>query len=84
MRATITSKGQITLPKALRDMLHLEPGDRVEFIVETDGVVRMVPRKASVKELKGMLPKPKRPVTLEEMEAAIVDAQRKAAGKNAG
>ena len=78
MRATITSKGQITLPKALRDELHLEPGDRVEFIVEVDGGVRMIPRKASVKQLKGMLPKPKRPITLEEMEAAIVNAQRKA------
>ncbi len=77
MRATVTSKGQITLPKALRDKLHLEPGDRVEFIVEADGVVRMIPRKASVKQLKGMLPKPKRPVGLEEMEAAIVNAQRK-------
>lgn len=79
MRATITSKGQITLPKALRDRLHLEPGDRVEFIVEADGGVRMVPRKASVKQLKGMLRKPKRPITLEEMETAIVNAQRKAA-----
>ena len=62
MRATITSKGQITLPKVLRDKLHLEPGDRVEFVVEADGVVRMIPRKASVKQLKGMLPKPKRPI----------------------
>lgn len=84
MRATITSKGQVTLPKALRERLHLEPGDRVEFIVEAEGVVRMVPRKASVKALKGMLPKPKRPVSLEEMEKAVVDAQRKSAGKDGG
>lgn len=84
MRATITSRGQITLPKALRDRLHLEPGDRVEFIVEAEGVVRMVPRKASVKALKGMLPKPKRPVSLEEMEKAVVDAQRKSVGKDGG
>lgn len=48
MQATITSKGQITLPKALRERLHLAPGDRVEFIVEDNDVVRMVPRATSV------------------------------------
>ncbi len=76
MQAKITSKGQITLPKALRSQLQLEPGDRVEFIIEADGVVRMIPRKASVKQLKGMLPKPKRPVSLEEMEEAIAAGRK--------
>jgi AbrB family looped-hinge helix DNA binding protein len=71
MQATITSKGQITLPKALRARLHLGPGDRVEFIVDDDDVVRMVPRTTSVTRLKGMLPRPERPVSLEEMDAAI-------------
>ena len=68
MHATITSKGQITLPKALREQLQLSPGDRVEFILEDDNVVRMLPRLASVKHLKGMLPKPARPVTLEQLD----------------
>jgi len=71
MQATITSKGQITLPKALRDHLHLSAGDRVEFILEDNNVVRMVPRTTSITRLKGMLPKPKRPVSLEEMDEAI-------------
>jgi antitoxin PrlF len=71
MQATITSKGQITLPKALREHLHLAAGDRVEFILEENNVVRMVPRTTSVTRLKGMLPKPKRPVSLEEMAEAI-------------
>jgi AbrB family looped-hinge helix DNA binding protein len=71
MQATITSRGQITLPKALRDRLHLSAGDRVEFILEENDVVRMVPRTTSVTRLKGMLPKPKRPVSLEEMEEAV-------------
>ena len=74
MQATITSKGQITLPKALREQLQLSPGDRVEFILEDDNVVRMLPRLASVKHLKGMLPKPARPVSLEQMDEAIADA----------
>jgi len=71
MQATITSKGQITLPKALRDHLHLSAGDRVEFILEDNNVVRMVPRTTSVTRLKGMLPKPERPVSVEAMAEAI-------------
>ena len=74
MHATITSKGQITLPKALRERLHLAAGDRVQFILEEDGVVRMLPRTVSVKTLKGILPKPPHPVTLKEMDAAIAKA----------
>ncbi|HFE37602.1 MAG TPA: AbrB/MazE/SpoVT family DNA-binding domain-containing protein [Gammaproteobacteria bacterium] len=77
MQATITSKGQITLPKALREQLHLVSGDRVEFIIDKSNIVRMLPRKASVTNLKGMLPKPDKPVTLEEMEAAIAAAHSK-------
>lgn len=72
MQATITSKGQITLPKALRDHLQLSAGDRVEFILEENNVVRMVPRTTSITRLKGILPKPERPVSLEEMAEAIV------------
>jgi len=74
MQATVTAKGQITLPKALRDRLHLSPGDRVEFIVEDNDAVRMVPRLASVTHLKGMLPKPEQSVSLKDMDAAISEA----------
>jgi AbrB family looped-hinge helix DNA binding protein len=74
MQATITSKGQITLPKALRDQLQLSPGDRVEFILGEDNVVRMLPRLVSIKNLKGILPKPAKPVSLEEMDEAIGNA----------
>lgn len=74
MQATITSKGQITLPKALRDQLHLSTGDRIEFIVEENNVVRLIPRLASVKNLKAMLPNPEHPVSLEQMDKAISDA----------
>ena len=52
-------------------------GDRVEFIIDENNVVYMLPRKASVKTLKGMLSKPDKPVTLEEMEAAIAVAHSK-------
>lgn len=71
MEATITSKGQITLPKSIRDQLHLSAGDRVIFVTEDDGSIHLIPKHGSVKELKGILPQPEKPVTLEKMDRAI-------------
>lgn len=71
MEATMTSKGQITIPKSVRDLLQLRTGDRVDFVVENDGTVVLVPVTHSVKSLKGMLPKPAKAVTLDEMNEAI-------------
>ncbi len=71
MVSTLTSKGQITLPKHLRDHLKLRIGDKVEFFIDADGRVELVPVTASVKRLKGILPKPKKAVTLEAMDQAI-------------
>ena len=71
MHATMTSKGQITVPKAIRNRLHLNPGDKIEFLVDEDGTVRVIPVTASLLNLKGMVPKPDRAVSIEEMEAAI-------------
>ena len=73
MQATITSKGQVTLPKPVRDKLHLKPGDKIDFMLEGDGV-RVMPVTASVTELKGMVPKPAAPVSLQEMDEAIARA----------
>ena len=74
MHATITSKGQVTIPKPIRDRLHLEPGDRIDFIVEEDGGLRVTPVTASVTRLKGMVPRPGFPVSIEEMDEAIARA----------
>ena len=71
MQANITSKGQITVPKKVREQLHLAPGDRLEFLVEDDGTLRVMPVSASVTALKGMVPKPHRPATLDEMDEAV-------------
>ena len=71
MQSTMTSKGQITVPKAVRERLHLNPGDKIEFLVDEDGTVRVIPVTASLRNLKGMVPKPDRVVSVEEMEAAI-------------
>ena len=68
--ATLTSKGQITIPAAVRAGLKLRAGDRVEFI-ETDGHYEILAKTGSVMELKGMLPKPQKPVSIAEMNRAI-------------
>ncbi len=69
--STITSKGQTTIPGEIRRHLKLKAGDRVEFIVEPDGKVVLVPATVDVKELKGLLAPAPRRVSLEEMKAAI-------------
>lgn len=73
MIATLTSKGQVTFPKAIRERLRLEAGDKVEFTFDNKGNLIVIPVTASVKRLKGILPKPDRPITLEEMDEAIAE-----------
>ena len=74
MQTTITSKGQVTVPKAIREQLHLRPGDKLDFLLEENGGLRVEPVTESVTALKGMLPKPRRTVTLVEMDEAIAAA----------
>ena len=69
MEATLSSKGQATIPKAVRERLHIKPGDRFKFFFHPDGVI-LLP-KISTARLKGMIPKPAQPVSLEEMNRAI-------------
>jgi AbrB family looped-hinge helix DNA binding protein len=69
--ATVTSKGQVTIPKKIRDKLHLEAGHRIEFLEDEEGKITICPVVENVKKLKGMVRKPAEPVTLAEMKAAI-------------
>lgn len=70
--ATITSKGQITLPREVREHLHLSEGDRVEFLIEPEGGVRLRPLTGSVRNLFGILHRPgMSPLSVEEMDEAI-------------
>jgi AbrB family looped-hinge helix DNA binding protein len=73
--ATVTSKGQITIPKNIRQALRLGPGDRVEFIIEKGGKVSVLPGKADIADLKGLLRRRgRRPVSVMDMERAIARA----------
>jgi len=69
--STITSKGQTTIPGEIRRHLKLKAGDRIQFIVEDDGKVVLVPATVDVSELKGLLAPAPRRVSLEAMDAAI-------------
>ncbi|MGA3080066.1 MAG: AbrB/MazE/SpoVT family DNA-binding domain-containing protein [Terracidiphilus sp.] len=71
MQATLSSKGQATIPKAVRDRLQIKPGDRFKFFFHPDGV--MILPKISTARLKGMIPKPAQPVSLQEMDRAIAE-----------
>lgn len=75
--ATLTSKGQITIPKVVRDFLALNCGDSVDFVIEAEDRVVLSPSTAPLRALKGFLPPPKVAVSLEDMNAAI----RKRAGR---
>ena len=69
--ATITSKGQITIPKEIRALLDLKAGDKVNFISVEDGNVRFIPVKKNVTSLKGSVPKPAKPVSIDDMNDTI-------------
>jgi len=73
MLATITSKGQITLPGELRKKLALHAGDKVDFFLTKDGYIEGIPVKQHVSKLKGFLPKPEKAVSLKDMNKAIAD-----------
>jgi antitoxin PrlF len=71
--ATLTSKGQITIPSRVREALGLEKGDRVEFVEQAKGQFAIIAATCSVHELKGMFQrKGRKAVSIEEMNATIV------------
>jgi AbrB family looped-hinge helix DNA binding protein len=69
--ATITSKGQITIPKDIRELFDLNTGDKINFIVEDSGEVRIVPVIKDVRGLKGIVAHSGKPVTIDEMNATV-------------
>jgi antitoxin PrlF len=77
--ATLTSKGQLTLPKAIRDRLRLATGDRVDFVVRDDGTIVLRPATIDVRELKGSLRRTGvRRLSVKDMNAII---RRRAASR---
>jgi len=76
--ATITSKGQVTIPVAVRTDLGVSTGDRIEFIQIEPGRFEIVAATRPVTALKGMIRKPATPVTIAAMNEAIIAQGAKA------
>jgi AbrB family looped-hinge helix DNA binding protein len=76
--ATMTSKGQITIPAIVRTALGVQAGDRVEFVEVEAGRFELVAATQSVTALKGLVQKPATPVTVEAMNEAIAARGAKA------
>jgi len=70
--ATLTTKGQVTIPKKIRESLKLHTGDKIEIIVTENGEAIMRPISKKVDDLFGKLHKPgRKPVSIESMDDAI-------------
>src|SRR2546421_11689182 len=83
--AKVTDQGQVTVPKEVRERLKLRRGGKVNFAIEKSGRVVISAKQSSILGLVGILPKPRRTLTLEEMDKAIgrgaVDRYLRAIGK---
>jgi antitoxin PrlF len=80
--ATLTTKGQVTIPKDVRDRLGIDTGDRLNFIVQEDGTVIVKPITRHVRELAGILRRPEgRTVSIEEMDEGVATRMRTKFGR---
>lgn len=73
MFATVTSKGQITLPAEAQKKLNLRPGTKLQIIVINEKRFEVIPVTGTVASLKGMVPKPKIHLSLTDMDAAVAE-----------
>jgi antitoxin PrlF len=74
--ARLTSKGQLTLPKAIRDRLRVNAGDTVDFVIDASGDIRVRAGRFEARDLQGLLRRPgRKPVSLETMDDAIQAAR---------
>jgi antitoxin PrlF len=69
--ATITSKGQITIPVDIRSGLNLRSGDRINFILDESGKVSFLPITKNVSSLKGIIAAPEVAVSIEDMKSVV-------------
>jgi antitoxin PrlF len=70
-RARMTSKGQVTIPKTIRDQLGLRSGATLHFWIDPTGRILVTPLTLEIEDLFGILPKPGRPLSVEEINEGI-------------
>jgi antitoxin PrlF len=80
MDSTLTSKGQTTIPKAIREHLDLKPGDRIRFVIAGDGAVTILPATLPITALRGIARWAGKPARIGEVDAAV----RAGAGRRLG
>lgn len=72
--STLTSKGQTTIPKDIREYLNLQPGHRIDFMIDEEGRVILRPATLDIRELAGILHQDRQePISVEEMNKVIRD-----------
>jgi antitoxin PrlF len=73
--ATLTAKGQTTIPKPVRTHLGLQSGDKLDFVIESDGCVTLRPHRIEPLQLSGLLAKRYQgpPIAAEDMDAGIAE-----------
>ena len=70
--ATLTSRGRVTLPKRVRELLRLDAGDTVDFIVGADGIIHVRASRFDVRDLRGLLRRPgRKPVSLAKIDETL-------------
>ena len=91
MLATLTSKGQLTLPKEIRDRLKLDAGAILDFQLQADNTITARQVQPDARRIRGLLKSPHAaPPTVEQMDEALAKHLRKkhapgqAARKSAG
>lgn len=81
--ATVTTKGQITIPKDIRECLGVEAGDRVTFLVQDNGTVTVEPVTRHIRELGGMLHRPRqKPISIGSMDESIAKRMQTKFGRH--
>jgi antitoxin PrlF len=70
LSATVSSKGQVVIPGDVRKRLGLVQGSVLRFVLDADGV-RLLPAAGDVRRLKGRLPRPEAPVTVDDMNRTL-------------
>jgi AbrB family looped-hinge helix DNA binding protein len=74
VQARLTGKGQVTIPKRIRDYLHLDAGSKIDFVIDENGEVKIIPLNVAAESLSGILHREGMvTVSLEDMERAIIE-----------
>jgi len=69
--ATMTSKGQVTIPKAIRDAFRIKPGDRIEFFIDDEGKLVVWPITQDIASIKNIVDYSGSAVSIEDMNKVI-------------